>query len=158
MSIPIKTIWLPRPANNYRGCYPLHFERHLKELLDTENYIHLFSGHATSGHTVDINPDCNPKTIANAECLPFEDNSFDGGFADPPYNRKFARELYGLPYPIWNKWTKELVRVVRPSSKIGIMQNYIVPRLVGCEYDNILVILLRIKQFPKIVTIQHKVK
>lgn len=158
MKIPIETVWLPRPATKYKGCYPLHFEKHIAGLLDTEKYIHLFSGSATSGHTVDINPDCNPLTVATAEDLPFPDNSFDGGFADPPYDERFSRELYGLPYPKWNDWTKELVRVVKPGGKIGIMQNYIVPRLMGCEYNNLLVILLRIKQFPKIVTIQRKVK
>lgn len=154
--IPIKTIWLPRPASKYAGCYPLGFEKMIKDLLGTENYIHLFSGSAISGHTVDINPKCNPKTVANAEELPFEDNSFDGGFADPPYNERFAKELYNTPYPKWSKWTKELVRVVKDSGKIGIMQNYVVPRLPNCKYESIIVILLRIKQFPKIVTIQIK--
>ena len=149
---------MPRPSSNYRGCFPLHFEKRIKELLGTENYIHVFSGSAKSGHTVDINSDCNPNTVADAECLPFPNNSFDGGFADPPYDKRFARELYGLPYPKWSKWTKELVRVVRPDGKIGIMQNYIVPRLISCRYESILVILLRIKQFPKIVTIQRKEK
>jgi len=156
--IPIKTIWLPRPATKYSGCYPLHFEKTISGLLGTDNFIHVFSGSATVGHTVDINARCNPDTICNAEELPFPDNYFDGGFADPPYNERFAKGLYNCKYPKWSKWTKELVRVVKPKCKIGIMQNYVVPRLPECEYDNILVILLRIKQFPKIVTIQRKIK
>ena len=156
MKIPIETIWLPRPATKYPGCYPLHFEKRIKEILGTENYIHVFSGSAKSGHTVDINPYVEPDTVANAEKLPFPDNSFDGGFADPPYDERFAKELYGMPYPKWSKWTKELVRVIKPDGKIGIMQNYIVPRLNNCQYERILIILLRIKQFPKIVTIQRK--
>lgn len=156
MKIPIETVWLPRPATKYSGCFPLHFEKRIKDILGTYNYIHLFSGSANSGHTVDINPGCNPDTVCDAEHLPFPDNSFYGGFADPPYNERFADELYNCKYPCWSKWTKELVRVVSPGGKIGVMQNYVVPRLPCCKYESILVILLRIKQFPKIVTIQSK--
>jgi hypothetical protein len=36
------------------------------------------------------------------------------------------------------------------------MQNYIVPRLPDCAMEEIIVILLRIKQYPKIVTVQRK--
>jgi hypothetical protein len=36
------------------------------------------------------------------------------------------------------------------------MTNYPVPRLAGCEWEKIVIILLRIKQYPKIVTIQRK--
>ena len=36
------------------------------------------------------------------------------------------------------------------------MQNYIVPRLPECDMEEIIVVLLRIKQYPKIVTIQRK--
>lgn len=149
-------LYLPRPANNYPGSYPLHFEKRIKNYLYTTDYIHLFSGSAKSGHTVDLNPECNPQTIANAENLPFEDNFFRGGFADPPYTPRFARELYKLPYPKWSKWTKELVRVVKPGGIIGIMHNYIVPRLKDCKYYKVIIILLRIKQYPKIVTLQIK--
>ena len=154
--IPIETIWLPRPSSKYSGCYPLHFEKRISNLLETDNFVHLFSGSCKSGHTVDIKKDLIPDTVANAESLPFSDNYFDGGFADPPYTEKFAKELYNCNYPCWSKWTNELVRVVKNDCKIGIMQNYIVPRLKNCKYESILVVLLRIKQFPKIVTVQRK--
>jgi hypothetical protein len=48
------------------------------------------------------------------------------------------------------------VRIVRPGGRIAIMQNYIVPRLPDCVMEEIIVILLRIKQYPKIVTVQRK--
>jgi len=48
------------------------------------------------------------------------------------------------------------VRVVKPGCRIGIMQNYIVPKLIQCVYEEIIVILLRIKQFPKVITLQRK--
>jgi len=150
-------VWyLPRPSSRYPGCYPLHFEKRISELLDTKDYIHLFSGLAKTGHTIDIKKELKPKTIANAEDLPFPNNYFEGGFADPPYNKDFATKLYDCKYPKWNKWTKELVRVVKPYGKIGIMQNYIIPRLENCVMIEIIIILGRIKQYTKIVTIQQK--
>ena len=47
--------------------------------------------------------------------------------------------------------------MVRTGGKIAIMQNYIVPRLPGCDFEEIITILLRIKQYPKIVTVQKKI-
>lgn len=156
--IPIETIWLPRPSAKYPGCYPLGFENKVVELLGTKEYVHFFSGLAKTGYRIDINPNTNPDLIANVEDLSqIKDNSFGGGLADPPYTEEFARNLYKVPYPKWSLWTKELVRIVRPNCKIAIMQNYVVPRLPKCEFDKILVIITRIKQYPKIVTIQRKV-
>ena len=149
-------LYLPRPAAKYPGCYPLHFEKRLAEILETENYIHLFAGLATTGMRVDINQDVLPNTIANVQELPFTDNSFDGAMADPPYTPEFAKNLYDCEYPKWGKWTKEMVRVVRPGGRIAVMQNYIVPRLAGCDFEEVIVILLRIKQYPKLVTVQRK--
>lgn len=155
--IPTETIWLPRPTAKYPGCYPLGFENKVALLLGTKNYVHFFSGVAKTGYRIDINPDTKPDLLANVEELSqIQDNTFDGGLADPPYTEEFCKNLYGVSYPKWSKWTKELVRIVKPQGKIAIMQNYVVPRLIGCEYDRILVIITRIKQYPKIVTIQIK--
>ena len=46
--IPIEVMYLPRPANDYKGCYPLHFEKHLPRLLETSRYVHFFGGKATT--------------------------------------------------------------------------------------------------------------
>lgn len=155
--IPIETIWLPRPSAKYPGCYPLGFEKKIIELLETNDYVHFFSGLAKTGYRIDINPDTNPDLVGNVESLPeLQDNSFEAGLADPPYTEEFAKELYKVPYPKWSLWTKELVRIVKPKGKIAIMQNYVVPRLPDCKFYKILVILTRIKQYPKIVTIQEK--
>ena len=150
-------LYLPRPSSKYPGCFPLHFEKKIGEILETNNFVHFFSGLSRMGFTIDINKEVNPDLVENVESLSIESNSFDGGFADPPYNEKFAEELYQCKYPRWSLWTKELVRVVRPNGRIGIMQNYIVPQLIGCKMEEIIVILTRIKQFPKIVTIQRKI-
>ena len=156
-----KEVWyLPRPASSYKGSYPLHFERHIKELLGTENYIHFFSGNAKTGFRIDINKDTNPDLVADVQNLygfvGLEDEKFEGGFADPPYSPEFAEKLYNTAYPNYNKWSKELVRLVKKGGRIGIMHNYIVPKPKGCTYEKVVVILLRIKQYPKVVTIFKK--
>lgn len=149
-------LYLPRPAAKYRGCYPMHFERRLPDILETENYVHFFAGMSTSGFRIDCNSSVNPDLVANVEDTGLESNSFDGGMADPPYTPEFAKTLYNTEYPSWTMWTKELVRLVKPGKRIAIMQNYIVPRLPNCDMEEIIVILLRIKQYPKIVTVQRK--
>lgn len=156
MILKTSLMYLPRPATKYPGCYPLHFEKRLREILETDNYLHLFAGMATTGLRVDINKSVSPNIIADVHKLPFADNSFDGAMADPPYTPEFARDLYDCEYPRWSDWTNEIVRAVRPGKRIAIMQNYVVPRLKGCDMEEIIVVLLRVKQYPKIVTIQRK--
>lgn len=152
----ITTLYLPRPAAKYKGCYPMHFERRLPEILETTNYVHFFAGMSKTGYRIDCNPDVKPDLIANVECTGLPDACFNAGMADPPYTPEFARDLYNTAYPSWSKWTREIVRVVKPGGRIAVMHNYIVPRLPGCQFEEIIVILLRIKQFAKIVTVQRK--
>ena len=159
MTVPINvTAWLPRPAAKYHGCYPLGFEKYVSEWLGTKDYIHLFAGLSKTGFRVDINPDVNPDLLADCEKLPLQSETFEGGMADPPYTEEFAKKLYNCKYPKWSEWTSELSRVVKLGGKIGIMQNYICPRIKHCEYDHIWIIPTRIKQYPKIVTIYKKVQ
>jgi hypothetical protein len=152
----VSTMWLPRPAVKYHGCYPMWFENRLPEILETTNYVHFFAGMSKTGYRIDVNPSVNPDLVADVECTGLPSESFEAGMADPPYTPEFAEKLYNTPYPKWTKWTKELVRLVKPGGRIGIMQNYIVPQLAGCQMEEIIVILLRIKQYPKIVTVQRK--
>lgn len=156
MTLKRSIMYLPRPAAKYPGCYPMHFEKRLPEILESSDFVHFFAGMSVSGYRIDCNPAVNPDLVANVECTGLPDNSFDAGMADPPYTPEFARNLYNTDYPSWTKWTKELVRLVKPGGRIAIMQNYIVPRLPGCEMEELIVILLRIKQYPKVVTVQRK--
>lgn len=149
-------LYLPRPAAKYPGCYPMHFERRLPDILESENFVHFFAGMSTSGYRIDLNVSVTPDLVADVHELPLKDNSFDAGMADPPYTREFAADLYGTEYPKWGEWTRELVRIVKPGGRVAIMHNYIVPRLAGCQMEEIIVILTRIKQYPKIVTVQRK--
>jgi len=155
----IKTsvLYLPRPATKYPGCYPMHFERRLPEILETESYVHFFAGMSRTGFRIDCKPEVRPNLVANVEDrTPFPNGFFKGGVADPPYTREFAKKLYGTKYPKWSKWTQEFVRLVEPGGRLGIMQNYIVPRMIDCDVEEVIVILTRIKQFPKIFTVQRK--
>lgn len=157
MTIPIETVWLPRPATKYPGAYPHGFENRVVQLLGTENYVHFFAGMSKTGYRIDINPAVHPDLIADVEDLfMIDDNQFEAALADPPYTKEFAESLYGTKYPKWGNWSKESVRVVKPGGRIAIMHNYVVPRLPKCRYTKILVILTRIKQYPKIVTVQTK--
>ncbi len=149
-------MYLPRPSSKYKGSYPKYFEKHIKRLLETENYIHLFSGSAQTGLRVDINFNSKPDVVADCHNLPFKDNSFNGGFADPPYNAKFSDKLYDTQQVHFYKWTKELSRVVKPSCKIGIMHVVVLPKIFNCKYIKIVAILLRIWQITKIVIIYQK--
>lgn len=154
--VPIDVQWLPRPKYDYPGSFPQGFEKYIPQLLKTEDYIHLFSGKSDCGYTVDIKEDLKPDLVASAEELPLGNENFEGGFADPPYTEEFAQELYNCEMPKWSKWTKELVRVVKNKGRIGVMHNYVIPRLPNCRYIKLFVIITRIKQYPKIVTIQKK--
>jgi len=112
---------------------------------------------AKTGYRIDINPNVKPDLIADVQNLKqLKSNSYEAGMADPPYNEIFAKKLYNCEYPQWSKWTKELVRLVKPNGLIGIMQNYICPLITNCQYEKIFFIPTRIKQFPKIVTIYRK--
>ena len=144
---------LPRPAHKYEGAYPLGFEKWIPRMIQTKDFIHLFSGLAKTGHKVDIRTDVNADTIADCNNLPFPDNHFSGGMADPIYEKKFADNLYKQDLPKWSVWTKELVRVVKKYGLIGIMHNYEVNRLIGCQYWDTWYFPNRPKHYPRIVTI-----
>jgi len=114
---------------------------------------------AKTGFKVDIKKEVNPDMVADVHDLSrIKDYEFEGAMSDPPYTKEFAEELYGIKYPKWSIWTKEMVRVVRPNGLLAVMNNYIVPQIKGCKFEEIIVILTRIKQYPRIVTVQRKVE
>ena len=52
--------------------------------------LHVCCGLSQLGDVrLDINPDVNPDTLHDAVPLPFDDQSFETVFCDPPYNSKF---------------------------------------------------------------------
>ena len=150
--------WLPRPASKYHGSYPLGFENLIVDKLGTKNIIHFFCGSSKLGYCIDINPKVKPDLVANVENLKqIHDNTFEAGLADPPYTKKFARDLYNCEYPQWSKWVNELVRITKPGGLIAIMHNYPQPRPKNTKYVEVISILCRIKQYTKVVSIFRKI-
>ena len=153
----LEPVWLPRPANKRHGCFPLGFEKYIPKLLRTDDYYHFFSGFSKCGFTIDSDPECKPDLVANVENVPLTEQKM-GVIADPPYNERFAKELYNCKYPKYTKWTNEAVRLTKEGGYIAIMQNYVVPCPKGCKFVEIFPIITRIKQFPKIVTVFNKLE
>ncbi len=47
--------------------------------------------------------------------MPLSGGSVAGVLVDPPYSEHYARELYGVDYPLPAHLLKEAARVVRPG-------------------------------------------
>lgn len=90
-------LYLPRPASKYPGCYPLHFEKHLPDILETDNFIHLFSGSANLGFRVDIKSELSPDLVSDVHSMPLKNNSFDGGMPTPHIQRILQLLYTGRP-------------------------------------------------------------
>lgn len=81
-----------RVKSTYYGGYPAGYLKRIKALFpDKRTVLHLFSGKVDQsiipGVTVDLNPDCYPDYVDDAQTLtqvPLED--FDLVLADPPYS------------------------------------------------------------------------
>lgn len=85
---------------HFYGQYPLTFLKRVLALFPgAKDILHCPSGTVTGpGVTVDMIRDeqRKPQIIANAESLPFADNSFDLYISDPPYSPADSKK-YGTP-------------------------------------------------------------
>jgi SAM-dependent methyltransferase len=92
-------------------------------VTDPTKVLHLCSGSVTVGVTVDIREMVRPRVVADATRLPFADETFDWIMCDPPYNREYAENLYGVgtKYPSPGKMLREAGRVLRPNGKVGML-------------------------------------
>lgn len=110
------TLWAcPRQLTRGWGC-PTILER-MNEFLgeSPDIYLGLTDGiDDSSATTVDINPENNPTVVADWNDLPFENDSFEFGFFDPPYDHRYDGGL------------RELVRVC--SRRIAILHQLIYPQ------------------------------
>lgn len=150
--------YLPRPASKYRGAFPLHFAKWFTKLVGSSDFINLFSGPSEFGSIkVDMKAENKPDIVADVHNLPFRSESFANSFADPPYNDNFAKELYNTPPLKSIQWINEMVRITRKGGLVCIMQNYPMAKPKHCKYESIIVILQRIKQYCKVVTMFRKV-
>ena len=125
-------IWALGPnQTGYPGGFPKGFVAALKkEGWWGVNRLWVFSGGFKDprGTTVDIKPECSPSVVANAEALPFEDESFDFVCLDPPYSEKESQELYGLPMPSFTKFLNEAARVLTPGGTMVLLSRLVPDR------------------------------
>lgn len=150
---------LPRPSKSkYKGSVPLHFEtKLLKHLGISQNgLLQMFSGGSKLGHTVDIDINTNPDTVADCHNLPFPDNYFDNVYLDPPYSNEESKELYNTGPLKPMKYIAEAVRVCKPNGLICAYHVYWTPRPIGTKYLGIIAIITRVYHKPRVCTIFQK--
>ena len=154
-------VWhLPRPnPTKYKGSVPLHFETKFLKFtgIDEKGLLNMFSGGSKMGHTVDINSKVKPKTVADCHNLPFDDESFDNVFLDPPYSDEESKELYGTGSLKPTKYLSEAVRVCRKDGIIANYHIYWTPVPEGCTYLGIIAIITRVYHKPRLCTLFKKV-
>ncbi|MHA2274254.1 MAG: hypothetical protein ACXAC2_00705 [Candidatus Kariarchaeaceae archaeon] len=140
-----KEIWtLPRPRKPYdfKGGFPLHFEKKLIRLLDNpEKILHPFGGRAEYGTRIDLKLDRNVDALGDAHDLPFKSDHFDLVICDPPYNDELSKEMYDTPPVKFGKYSKEAVRVCKPGGFVAMYHWLWIPRLKGTDYYKIVVVL-----------------
>lgn len=114
--------------NLIHGQYPPTFLKRVLALwpeAPERRILHVCAGSVQHGVRVDLNPKFRPSVLANAEVLPFLDESFDLVLYDPPYDRANA-EIYGVAPkpPRWPQTLREMTRVLTPGGHIGILHWY----------------------------------
>lgn len=119
--------WGLGPATtNYPGSFPRGLISRMKRQgWWGQDRLWMFSGsfkdRGRGAVTVDINPEVRPDVVADCECLPFGDESFDFVMLDPPYSEAEARDLYGLPYCNIFQVINEAARVTRPGGIMAVL-------------------------------------
>jgi len=122
----VTDVWIYRP-HGVISIEPIYDKVNSLVGLDNKKILHLFAGKSKIGDTCDVNNTFNPKF--NIDCtgkLPFDDNSYDVVFAEPPY---YDGHDYGCkPY----SFVSESVRVCKIGGFFLVMHpiRYLIPK--GC--------------------------
>lgn len=106
----------PRQMTKKWGCKDI-YSRIIHNLGQPDIVFGKTDGIFNDVVTVDIDPNVNPTYLFDWRSMPFEDNEYNFGFWDPPYDKM---------YP--NEW-KEIWRVCK---RVAVLQQLIVVRPVNC--------------------------
>lgn len=121
------------------GGYPVGFltlAYRLMGVYDVDAVLHVCSGSVQAKFTLDVRPAVRPAVVGDARHLPFLDESFDFVLADPPYDVRFSKEMYGISarkHPTPAGIAREAWRVLRPGGTFGLV-HYQVPIFSAREY------------------------
>jgi hypothetical protein len=116
-----------RMLGRKNGQYPFRYASLLEEVfgLSQGEAVEVCSGWVISRPdltTVDINPARHPSYVGDGQCLPEEwENRFYRWYADPPYNAKTAKHMYGTVLPSWSKLLAEGARVTKPGGLLFLL-------------------------------------
>lgn len=114
----------------YPGRFVANLKRYYPELV-SDKTLHMFAGSiggtkALPGTTTDIREEAEPDVVAPYDNLPFEDSTFTGVLADPPYANHWANEWHTeLPKP--GRILHEASRVTQSGGLVAILHLIVVP-------------------------------
>jgi hypothetical protein len=104
-----------RNKTSFYGAYPPGLLKRYKAMFgDSGTILHIFSGSLLKGNylRLDSNMMLDTDIYASAEYLPFESDTFNVVFADPPYSKEDALK-YGCKMPNRFKVVKECSRCLK---------------------------------------------
>lgn len=120
------------------GMYPAALIPKLLPYLRCQRseVLHVCSGGLPrrEGIRVDLRPAARPDIVADGRSLPFRDGSVSAVLLDPPYSEHYARELYGVDYPLPSHLLKEAARVVRHGGRIGFVHYLVANPPPACHH------------------------
>ena len=115
------------------GGYPVGFVERAAEMMavDLADIVHLCSGSVRGGRlTIDARPAAGPDVVADVRWLPLGPGTVDAFLIDPPYDPKYAEDLWGTGsiYPAPIVILRECAQALVPGGRVGFL-HHLVPVL-----------------------------